>query len=94
MRGAGHGQFRFPRGIALDRFGYVYVADAINNRIQKFTRDGTFVTKWGSWGSMDGQFDVPRYVAIDESGYVYMTDDHNNRIQKFGPDITQSLNKK
>ncbi len=31
-----------------------------NNRIQKFTNTGTFLTKWGSAGSGDGQFDQSR----------------------------------
>ncbi|MGA1841651.1 MAG: hypothetical protein ACMUIU_13595 [bacterium] len=40
-----------PSGIAIDDKGFVYVADTYNNRIQKFTPEGGFVTKWGTWGS-------------------------------------------
>ena len=36
-----------PNGIAVDSSGNVYVADADNNRIQKFNSNGTFITKWG-----------------------------------------------
>ena len=46
-------------GIAADGSGNVYVADTANNRVQKFTSTGTFVTKWGSFGTGDGQFDAP-----------------------------------
>jgi DNA-binding beta-propeller fold protein YncE len=36
-------QFRLPHNIAISRDGFVYVADRPNNRIQVFTKDGTFV---------------------------------------------------
>ena len=36
--GTGDGQFNTPRGIAIDPLGDVYVADYLNNRIQKFTK--------------------------------------------------------
>jgi len=34
--GSGNGQFRTPVGIAIDRNGRIYVADAGNHRIQIF----------------------------------------------------------
>ena len=69
--------------MAVDGSGEVYVADFGNNRIQKFTGSGTFVTKWGSYGSADGQFNAPHGVAVDGSGNVYVADTYNYRIQKF-----------
>ena len=35
--GSGPGQFDWPRGIAVDGSGNVYVADTCNHRVQKFT---------------------------------------------------------
>lgn len=85
--GSGNGEFYHPTGIALDSHGYyVYVADTGNNRIQKFTIDGTFVCKWGSSGSGNGQFNAPTGIAVDKLGYVYVVDSGNNRIQKFSSD--------
>jgi hypothetical protein len=52
----------------------VFVADTFNNRIQKFTNTGTFITKWGSSGSDNGQFELPVDVAIDPSGNVFVAD--------------------
>ena len=80
------GQFRFPTGIAVDQSGNVYVADSWNDRIQKFTPDGEFITKWGSRGSDDGQFRFPTGIAVDQSGNVYVADFSNDRIQKFTQD--------
>ena len=41
------GQFLNPSGIYVDGSGNVYVVDSGNNRIQEFSSDGTFITKWG-----------------------------------------------
>ena len=76
------GQFQNPWGIAVDSSGYVYVADASNCRIQKFTSSGSFVTKWGNYGSGDGQFNQPQGIAVNSAGDIFVTD-HNQRIQKF-----------
>jgi len=54
--GSDYGQFNTISGVAVDGSGNVYVADAGNYRIQKFTPDGIFITAWGSKGSEDGQF--------------------------------------
>ncbi|MDW3666790.1 MAG: hypothetical protein QOA57_01420, partial [Nitrososphaeraceae archaeon] len=63
--------------------GNVYVADFSLDRIQKFTSDGTLITKWGTEGSGDRQFNYPYGVAVDSSGRVYVADDHNYRMQVF-----------
>ncbi|MGE5257032.1 MAG: 6-bladed beta-propeller [Hyphomicrobiales bacterium] len=81
--GNADGQFSEPSGIAIDSSGNIYVADSLNNRIQKFDDQGTFILKWGSAGSGIGQFDSPQGIAIDSSDCVYVVDRSNNRIQKF-----------
>jgi len=44
--------------------GSVYVSDWFNHRIQKFTSEGVFVSKWGTEGTGDGQFIQPATVAV------------------------------
>ena len=44
--------------------GSVYVSDWFNHRIQKFTSEGVFVSKWGREGTVDGQFIQPATVAV------------------------------
>jgi uncharacterized repeat protein (TIGR01451 family) len=58
----------------------------MNDQIQKFAPDGTFLTKWGSDGSGDGQLDWPEGVAVAPDGSVYVADTDNDRIQKFTAD--------
>jgi DNA-binding beta-propeller fold protein YncE len=40
------GELNSPNGIASDGT-FIYVADRVNNRIQKFTQAGTFLRTWG-----------------------------------------------
>ena len=63
--------------------GSVYVLENINARIQKFTSQGVFVSKRGTYGTGDGQFDWPQGVAVAPDGSVYVADTQNYRIQKF-----------
>jgi len=81
--GSGNGQFNLPFGITVDPSGNVYVADVNNNRIQKFTSTGGYVTQWGSPGSGSGQFSGPNGVCADAAGNIYVMDTGNHRIQKF-----------
>jgi len=64
----------------------LYVADWGNDRIQKFTADGTFITKWGSHGN--GQFIRPSGLSMDAEGCLYVSEFDNNRIQKFSDNGT------
>jgi len=79
------GKFNFPDGIATGPDGSIYVADERNHRIQKFSSDGNFITKWGTEGSEDGQLVFPSGIAVDSNGFVYVSDAHH-RIQKFDSD--------
>jgi phosphohistidine swiveling domain-containing protein len=96
--GSGNGQFvRPPSGIATNPAGQVYVTETTDqqrgragNRIQKFTSNGAFITKWGNGGSGKGQFDWPSGIATDAAGNVYVTNsnvvasiDGNYNVQKF-----------
>ncbi|MEE8483620.1 MAG: hypothetical protein V3S46_03400, partial [Nitrospinota bacterium] len=59
------GEFNEPMGIAVDTDGNVFVADARNSRVQKFTDDGKFILQWGTRGDKDGEFGKPVGVAVD-----------------------------
>ncbi|HKV72866.1 MAG TPA: hypothetical protein VJN62_16565, partial [Gemmatimonadales bacterium] len=85
--GTGNGQFDFGAfpltGVALDASGNVYVADAGNDRIQKFTGNGVYLAQWGTSGTGDGQFHRPTGLAVDADGNVYVADYWNCRVQVF-----------
>jgi len=62
--GSGAGEFRRPSGVAIDREDFVYVADAANHRIQKFTAELEYVSEWGEMGAGAGQLCYPYDVAV------------------------------
>jgi tripartite motif-containing protein 71 len=79
------GQFRSPWGVAVDGQGDVFVSDTGNQRIQKFDREGNFITQWGGFGNGDGQFNFPYGIAVDSRGSVFVVDSANTRVQQFMP---------
>jgi DNA-binding beta-propeller fold protein YncE len=79
----------WPVGIAVDSSsGNVYVADTGNNRIQVFSSNGTFISRWGGYGSGNGTFNQPARIAVDQKGHVYVADTANHRIQVFSSNGT------
>ena len=100
--GSGDGQFNMPGGIAVDNplsalsagqagaqaVGYVYVADTLNSRVQRFTSLGVFVSQWSSWWpySPTDRFSAPGGVAYSSfNKWVYVADTFFNRIVYFTP---------
>ena len=88
---AANAQLSWPRGVAVDGSGNIYIADYANNRIRKVDSAGiiTTVAGTGSRGfSGDGgpaanaQLSWPRGVAVDGSGSLYIAESGNDRIRK------------
>ena len=82
-KGDGPSEFDTPEGIAVDRRGYILIADTGNNRIQKFRRNGDFVMEWD--GTDDGdKYDKPVYIIPDfnegATNRYYIIDQGNMRL--------------
>lgn len=84
--------FNFPRGIAIDASGNLYVGDVDSNKIRKINTAGRVSTLAGntSSGDVDGstvtaRFARPSELAIDASGAVYVADRDNSKIKKISP---------
>jgi len=70
-----------PLGVAVDKNGFVFVADTENHAIQKFSASGKPLTFWGKFGSGRSDFGFVRGVAVDGYGNVIAVD--NAGIRKF-----------
>ena len=74
--------FRNPVDIAVDKNGYIYVADRGNNAVRKISPSGvvsTLAGKNGSYGYIDAtgtnaEFSNLNGIAVDSSGNVYVSD--------------------
>lgn len=84
----GPAKLPYPSGLAADGMGGVWVADPVNDRIQKFDASGKFVTQFGVSGKGPGQLDGTLYIAVARSGNLLVTDEFSNRVQVYRPDGT------
>jgi gliding motility-associated-like protein len=90
-QGGAANEFDAPAGLFVDKAGSIYVADAHNNRVQKWrpgSDSGITVAGTGGLGSGPNQLFNPSSVFLDANGNMYVTDNGNNRIQKFAPGST------
>ena len=87
VEGAGPDHFTSPSDVVVSPAGDVFVADGHgdngNNRIVRFSKDGTFVKAWGKSGWGPGEFHSIHAIAMDSRGRVFVGDRGNNRIQIF-----------
>ena len=79
--------FNGPTDVAVSKNGDVFITDGHgNNRVVKYSDDGTFISTWGRKGTGPGEFDLPHSIAIDSRGRVFVGDRSNSRIQIFDQD--------
>lgn len=91
VAGAAPGEFNQPNAVIVAANGDIFVAEGHNvgtgsARIQKFTKDGTFIKQWGGHGTGPGQFEMPHTLAFDSKGRLFVGDRGNDRIQVFDQD--------
>ena len=77
-----------PAGVYVDGTGNIYIADANNDRIQKWAPGATSGTTVagisGVMGTDASHLHFPTGVYGDPAGNIYVADYFNNRIQKWG----------
>lgn len=82
----------FPMGLAVDREGNLFIADARNHRIRRVdAKTGIITTVAGQgirgWGGDNGPalsalLAYPTSVAVDEEGNLYIADSENGAIRR------------
>lgn len=79
-------QLNSPRGIFIDNYFGLYVADCGNHRIQYFRfreRNATTVAGNGAPGTIT--LHHPTDIVLDADEYLYIVDHSNHRIVQSGP---------
>ena len=89
-------QLRYPLGVAVDRDGNLFIADAVANRIRKVSPNGimTTVAGTGLCGGFSGdggpaasaQLNGPVAVAVDGNGNLFIAEYGNDRVRRVSPD--------
>src|SRR5262249_52154597 len=88
--GTGNGQFNQPFGISIDGSGNIWVSDwgfgPATPRVEKFNSSGSFLSKFGSFGSGNGQFNMPKGNVLVSASSVqpeYIWVPGNNQVRKY-----------
>jgi sugar lactone lactonase YvrE len=89
----GAARFNYPRGLAVDAVGNVYVADANDCLIREISPTGVVSTLAGALGafsSIDGTgtaatFNLPSGIAVDAAGTVYVGEENGFVVRKVTP---------
>ncbi|HEY8026948.1 MAG TPA: DUF4214 domain-containing protein [Burkholderiaceae bacterium] len=85
--------FNKPRGVAVDAYGRVFIADTNNDTVREFEGSARITTFAGippEMGSADGAgaiatFNGPQSLASDGAGNIYVADMNNSEVRKITP---------
>ena len=89
---AGSAQLSYPRGVAVDAAGNLYISDTDNLRIREVsakTGNITTVAGNGQYGyagdgglAINATMSYPEGIASDSAGNLYFADTNNNIVRK------------
>ena len=82
-RGAGDGEFNFPRFLSVDKAGHLLVCDSSNHRVQLFKLNGEFITKFGATGKENEKMKSPASTAFLSISRIIVTECGNDRVHVF-----------
>ena len=84
--------FSFPYGVAINKYGNLYVADRANKKIREISPSGKVTTLAGNGlnGNTNGigsvaSFGTPEFIVIDSLNNLLITDGVNRQIRKCNP---------
>ena len=81
-----------PGGVSVDRFGNIFIADTLNDRIREIVAatgnirtvagNGTYGFSGDGGPATDAELDTPNGVFVDTSGNIFIADTGNSRIRE------------
>lgn len=75
-------QLSRPQSLIIDRSGSIYVADAVNHRVQIFTSEGELKAIHGTPGERPGSLRYPYGLSLAKEGGVYVAEFGNSRLSR------------
>lgn len=87
-------RLNYPRGVAVDAAGRIFIADTFNNHIRVVMEDGRIHTIAGDGRYFDsgdgglallGQLRFPRALAVTPQGEILIAETDSSRIRKLTP---------
>ena len=82
------------RGLAIDYQRYLYVADAAEDEVRRYTigdKNGIIVAGGNGQGNQLNQLNWPTYLFVDEQQAVYVSDNENHRVMKWNKGTNQGI---
>jgi sugar lactone lactonase YvrE len=79
----GQGRLSFPRGIATDNLGKVYVGDAGPNTVLQFDANGNFVSTIDGSSAPQGHFQFIGGIAVDQANNLWVADAGTSNVIEF-----------
>ena len=83
---AGQEGFLYPRRIAVDGEGNIFMVDVREKTIAKYSPEGVLVAEFAGPGEGPGQLQIPTHVQTDADGNVVVYDAGNRRFTLFDND--------
>ncbi|MCC7261268.1 MAG: tandem-95 repeat protein [Candidatus Latescibacteria bacterium] len=94
-------QLSFPKAVAIDSAGALYISDYFNHRLRRVNPNGNITTLAGDgsfgYGGDNGASSLaklanPAGLFLDRSGYLYIADSANHRLRRLAPADARGLN--
>jgi len=86
VKGFANGEIDTPSDVAIDSQGNIYVADVVNNRIQKYDANGVWQAAAGGFSS-DLPLNQPLSLVVADDGTVFVADSWNHRVLKLDTNL-------
>ena len=84
-QGEGDSKLNSPLGVAVGHHTIVVSEDG-DHVVKKYSLQGDYLSKFGTYGSGDGQFNKPKGLCFNSKGLLYIVDYNNGRVQVFRED--------
>ena len=84
-QGSGDSKLNYPVGVAVSHH-VIAVSEWSDNVVKKYSLQGDYLSKFGSYGSKDGQFNYPQGLCFNSKGLLCVVDNGNCIVQVFRED--------